>query len=138
MKWGILCLPKDQGGLGILNLEIQNVCLQSKWLYKLIDEDGILQELLRKKYLNHKTTGEVQWKPGDSHFWSGLMKVKNDFLDFSTFNLHNGTQARFWEDKWFGNVPLKVQYPCLYNITRKKHIIVANASSSIPLLEEEH
>ena len=40
-KWEILCLPKDQGGLGIMNLEIQNACLLSKWLYKLVNEDGI-------------------------------------------------------------------------------------------------
>jgi hypothetical protein len=59
MKWDILCLPKDQGGLGILNLEIKNICLLSKWLYKLINEDGIWQELLRKKYLKNKTIGEV-------------------------------------------------------------------------------
>jgi len=50
-KWGLLCLPKDQGCLGILNLEAQNACLLSKWLYKLINEDEIWQQLLRKKYL---------------------------------------------------------------------------------------
>jgi hypothetical protein len=61
------------------------------------------------------------------------MKVKDQFLEFSTFNLHNGTQVRFWEDKWFGNVPLKDQYPCLYNITREKHLSVASAFSSVPL-----
>jgi hypothetical protein len=29
-KWGIICRPKDQGGLGVLNLELQNKCLVSK------------------------------------------------------------------------------------------------------------
>jgi hypothetical protein len=94
-KHDILCLPKDQGGLGILNLEVQNIFFLSKWLYKLINEDEIWQERLRKKYLKNKTIGEVQWKPRDSHFWSGLIKVKDQFLEFSTFNLHNGTQVRF-------------------------------------------
>ena len=50
---------KGQGGLSIMNLEIQNVSLLSKWLYKLVNEDGICQELLRKKYLKNKTIGEV-------------------------------------------------------------------------------
>jgi len=40
MKWGILCLPKEQGGLGNLNLELENTRLLSKWLYKLINEEG--------------------------------------------------------------------------------------------------
>ena len=50
--------------------------LLSKWLFKLINEDGVWQELLMKKYLKDKTIGEVYWKPGDSHFWSGLIKLK--------------------------------------------------------------
>jgi len=133
IKWEILCLPKDQGSLGILNLEIQNVCLLSKWLYKLINEDRVWQELLRKKYLKNKTIGEVKWKPGDSHFLLGLMKVKDRFLHLSTFNLHNGTQIRLWEDRWFGNSTLKEQYPSLYNICRKKHISIASVFSSTPL-----
>jgi hypothetical protein len=61
------------------------------------------------------------------------MKVKDQFLEFSTFNLHNDIQVGFWEDKWFGNVPLKDQYPCLYNITRKKHLSIASGFSSVPL-----
>ncbi|WVZ49766.1 hypothetical protein U9M48_001095 [Paspalum notatum var. saurae] len=132
-KWGLLCLPKDQGGLGILNLEAQNTCLLSKWLYKLINEDGIWQQLLRKKYLKNKTIGEVFWKPGDSHFWSGLMKVKDQFMDLSTFQVHNGLQIRFWEDKWLENFTLKEQYPSLFNIARKKHSSVAHVLSTNPL-----
>jgi hypothetical protein len=26
-KWGIICRPKVQGGLGVLNLELRNKCL---------------------------------------------------------------------------------------------------------------
>lgn len=50
-KWSILCKPKECGGLGIQNLELQNKCLLSKWLYKLMNEEGVWQNLLRNKYL---------------------------------------------------------------------------------------
>jgi hypothetical protein len=40
-KWNIVCQPKDQGGIGIQNLDTQNQCLLSKWLFKLINEDGL-------------------------------------------------------------------------------------------------
>jgi hypothetical protein len=39
-KWDILCRPKDQGGLGIINLEIQNICLLSKWIVNLLNTEG--------------------------------------------------------------------------------------------------
>ena len=57
VKWEILCQPKIQGGLGIQNLDIQNKCLLSKWLFKLLNEDGLWQELLRNKYIKDKTLG---------------------------------------------------------------------------------
>jgi hypothetical protein len=48
-KWNIICRPKDQGGLGIEVLDIKNRCLLSKWLFKLLSEKGVWQELLQKK-----------------------------------------------------------------------------------------
>ncbi|WVZ62946.1 hypothetical protein U9M48_012634, partial [Paspalum notatum var. saurae] len=39
-KWIILCQPRDQGGLGILDLNTKNIALLSKWLYKLLTSDG--------------------------------------------------------------------------------------------------
>jgi hypothetical protein len=47
-KWDILCRPKDQGGLGILNLQLQNKCLLAKWLVNLLNTEGIWQTLLTK------------------------------------------------------------------------------------------
>jgi len=74
-----LCQPKIQGGLGIQNLAIQNKCLLSKWLFKLLNEDGMWQELLRNKYIKDKTLGSCVKKPADSHFWKSLMNVKDTF-----------------------------------------------------------
>ncbi len=53
-RWDIVCQPKDQGGLGIQ--EIQNKCILSKWLFKLINEEGVWQDLLKRKYLYNKST----------------------------------------------------------------------------------
>ena len=63
-----MCRPKDQGGLGIEVLEIKNRCLLSKWLYKLLNEEGVWQELLTNKYLGDKMLSQVQVKPNDSPF----------------------------------------------------------------------
>jgi len=67
-KWSIMFSPKDQGGSGILNLDLQNRCLLSKWLFRLLNEDGVWQNLLRRKYLRNKTLTQVEQMPGDSHF----------------------------------------------------------------------
>ena len=78
-----------------MNLEIQNKCLLSKWLFKLTNEDGIWQQLLRKKYLGSKSLTHFTRRPGDSQFCAGLMKVKDDFMQWMSFKIQNGEQTRF-------------------------------------------
>jgi hypothetical protein len=116
----IICQPKDQGGLEVHNLEIQNKCLLSKWLFKLINEEGVWKNLLKRKYLYNQSITQVNKKQGDSHFWSGLMNVKDTFLDMGSSIVNNGKQIMFWEDKWLGNLAFKEKYPSLYSIVRRK------------------
>jgi hypothetical protein len=98
-KWKVICRPKDQGSLGVLDLEIHNRCILSKWLFNLINTDDAWQQLLRNKYLGDKSITQVSRKLGDSQFWSGLMNIKDQFLSMSSFKLQDGKQIRFWEDK---------------------------------------
>ncbi|WVZ67109.1 hypothetical protein U9M48_016236 [Paspalum notatum var. saurae] len=132
-KWKILCTPKEQGGLGIQDLDVQNKCLLSKWLSRLINEDGVWQQLLRNKYLGTKPLSQVEKKPGDSQFWLGLMKVKPIFLNGGVYKVNSGSQVRFWEDNWLENIPLIEQYPVLCNIVHRKHDTVATVMSTSPL-----
>jgi hypothetical protein len=119
--------------MGIIDLDIQNKCLLSKWIIKLINEDGLWQQLLKNKYLKGRTLSQVDRKKGDSQFWSGLMEVKNLVLERGRFNVQDGTQTRFWEDLWLGKEPLMKKYPALYNIVRKKNVSVAQVLSTTPL-----
>lgn len=86
----ILSKPRSVGGMGIINLEAQNICLLSKWLFRLLNEEGIWQDLLKKKYLGNKTLSQVT--PGDSQFWSSLMEIKDLFLSKGRFKVQRGTQ----------------------------------------------
>jgi hypothetical protein len=63
--WDILCQPKDQGVLGIQNIEFQNKCLLRKWLFKLLNEDGLWQLLLRKKCLCRYPLSKVSHRHRD-------------------------------------------------------------------------
>jgi hypothetical protein len=61
--------------------------------------DELWQQILKRKYVKESTNAQVQHKQGDSHFWSGLLKVKDDFLNLGHFHLNNRCNIRFWEDK---------------------------------------
>jgi hypothetical protein len=130
-KWNIICRPKDQGGPGVEVLDIKNKCLLSKWLFKLLNEEGVWQELLHNKYLLGKM--QVTAKPTDSQFWKSLLRAKEDFFSQGSFKIGNGHMARFLEDTWLGDLPLAIQYPSLYNIVRRKNVLVADVLSVAPL-----
>jgi len=110
-----------------------NICLLSKWIFRLLSEDGIWQQLLKRKYLKNSTLAQTVMRPGDSQFWSGLMEPKDHLLPRGKFKVKNGEQIRFWEDWWLGTEPLMNQFPTLYNIARKKNQTVASVVSSNPL-----
>ena len=105
-KWSMVCRPKDQGGLGIHDLQVKNEALLSKWLFKLLTEDGVWQTMLHNKYLGQKAVSQAYWKPGDSHFWASLMAAKKHLFRFGSFAIKDGSAIRFWEDIWLGNASL--------------------------------
>jgi hypothetical protein len=51
---------KEQGGLAIQNLDIQNKCLLIKWLFKLYNKDDLWQQLLRNKYFKDKILSQFK------------------------------------------------------------------------------
>jgi hypothetical protein len=131
-KWDILCRPKDQGSLGILDLQLQNKCLLAKWIVNLLNTDGIWQKLLTNKYLNSKSLSQVKAKSYDSHFWRGLMKIKDEVLQLGSFSVKDGVKTRFWEDTWVGSTPVRFRYPSIYNIVCDPHAMVANVMATSP------
>jgi hypothetical protein len=48
----------------------------------------------------------------------------------SSFTMKDMSKVRLWEDKWLGNLLLREQYPCLYNITRHKQTTIAKVFST--------
>ena len=60
------------------------------------------------------------------------MATKKDFVRFGKFAIRDGSEIRFWEDKWLDNTTLKDQYPALYNIVRHKSDTLAKVMQSSP------
>jgi hypothetical protein len=50
--WVSVCSPKIQGGLGVLNLEVMNDSLLSKWLWNIENSNGLWQKIIASKYLS--------------------------------------------------------------------------------------
>lgn len=124
VNWPSVCLPKDSGGLGILDLASVNQSLLCKWLWKLENSDGVWQRLLYRKYLQKHVLSKNWRRAGESHFWQGLMGVNLIFQQFTRRIVGNGAKTQFWEDVWLGECSLVARFSRLYHITFTKHVTV--------------
>lgn len=89
--------------------------------------------LLKGSTLYNKTLTQLKNQMGDSKFWSGLMKMKDQFLACDYSHVSDGSQTWFREDKWISEKPFSVVYPALHKILRRKYAIILYNLSSIPL-----
>jgi hypothetical protein len=61
------------------------------------------------------------------------MATKKFFFGLGSFSIKDGSEIRFWEDKWLGNATLREQYLALYNIVRHKGDTLAKIMEFSPL-----
>jgi hypothetical protein len=93
-------------------------------LWKLENEEGMWQTMLKRKYLHSETLAHMELKPGCSQFWSGLMQVKDIFYKYCDRVLVSRNKTSFWRDAWYQNKPLGERFHRLYDLSFNKDIKV--------------
>ena len=95
VKWKAVCRPKDYGGLGVLDTRTMNICLLSKWFWKMnMAKDELWFRLLKAKYFP-KSDYRVARTVKGSQFWNDLQKVKNWFQKGASHQIGNGEGTFF-------------------------------------------
>lgn len=134
IKWEKICKSKKKGGLGIKNLSKMNMSLLTKWWWKLENEMGLWQEIIKFKYLKNDTIQSVSHRLNDSACWSDLLKIKEIFLLGREICTKKGDLTRFWKDKWLYQQPLCVLVPELFELCECKDTTVEkNRSGQIQI-----
>lgn len=110
VKWEVICKNKKKGGLGIKNIRKMNISLLCKWWWKLKNEDGIWQDLIKAKYLRNELVNTVKVKFDDSPVWKDIMKVKHLYLRGRKVKSNNGKKTLFWLDPWLEEIPLCITH----------------------------
>jgi hypothetical protein len=54
-KWDSLTMPREFGGMGIINTRKMNDCLLAKWIWKIVNrEQSLWCRLMVKKYMGDR------------------------------------------------------------------------------------
>ncbi|KAG2546014.1 hypothetical protein PVAP13_9KG028826 [Panicum virgatum] len=109
-----------------------NESLLLKWIWRLYNKGGGVGgggvdqccQLLNAKYLRGKPVTLCKKGVG-SQFWRGLQQIRERFKWGATFTLGDGRNILFWEDVWVGDIPLRLEFPNLYEYSYNKNCVVS-------------
>ncbi|KAJ4755660.1 RNA-directed DNA polymerase (reverse transcriptase)-related family protein [Rhynchospora pubera] len=101
LSWDRVCLPKQLGGMGVLNLKLLNISLLLKWLWRLFEMPNSPWACLTRSLLASRMhTTPLAWTSRGSFFWKDLLKLRHIFSISTKFNLGDGRDTLFWFSDW--------------------------------------
>jgi hypothetical protein len=105
----MVCIPKDEGNLGVIDLKKHNEALLLKNLDKFFNRKDILWVSLiwEKHYSNGKLP--IHTKKG-SFCWRDLLKLLDCYKNLSKLQVMDGQSCMLWQDNW-NQLNLKLEIP---------------------------
>lgn len=136
--WDLVCKPKKKGGLGVINLEFQNIALLIKHLDKFFNQKSLpwVQLIWNKYYLNSDKPPHAHKEKGS--FWlKDIFRLIPYFRAFSQVTLGQGNSAFFWKDIW-NNRQLEHEFPILFSFAKNKDITIQSFLTAQDLSQKFH
>ncbi|KAL8111937.1 hypothetical protein AgCh_019586 [Apium graveolens] len=131
IAWTTVCLPKEEGGLGVKNMIDWNRAQILGHLLKIITKHNSLWSnwvhatLLRNKHL------WIMHIPTDSSWiWKKILKSCTTALQFITYVIGNGCSTSLWFDPWWEGICLA---STLYSPIIRQCRLTSNAMVSVLL-----
>ncbi|GKV34792.1 hypothetical protein SLEP1_g43134 [Rubroshorea leprosula] len=130
VKWEYICLSKNKGGLGVLDLCRKNWALLGKWWFRLGDGvEGLWKKVVREKYYGGREEVDITTFENVrvSKIWRdiiniGQRSVRSQDLLSKGFKwvVGNGYRVGFWRSVWVGEKSLKELCPRLFELAINK------------------
>ncbi|GJN04994.1 hypothetical protein PR202_ga22584 [Eleusine coracana subsp. coracana] len=126
VAWDRVCLPKEQGGLGIRDIALQNQCLLLKLVHK---HPSPIRFSLGN--MSH-TKINILTLEGDVHgaHWASLSDLLPPYRAITTVTLGDGRFALFWEDIWAQATTVAMTYSALYSHSKDTNASVHHIVNS--------
>ncbi|XP_020271874.1 uncharacterized protein LOC109847041 [Asparagus officinalis] len=125
VNWKKVCLSKEEGGLGVKDINLFNDSLLSKWLWKYLDKNSSTGLFIRKLYgIEGSLLQSRKYNASNSHFWNAVLSFKDAFLHNVKWSIGSGDNVRFWKDKWIGYNTLASIFPESYRLALSSNVSV--------------
>lgn len=127
VSWPDICMPRDQGGLGIMCSKRMNIALLSRWLWRISQgHGGLLLDIIWSKYLRGQPLAFCQ-RSGGSQFWQSVIQLLPVLHIGTSISVGSGTATLFWFDRWAGGSSFAARFPDIFSIAVDPQISVERA-----------
>lgn len=121
-SWDLVCRPKTRGGMGIINLKLQNQELLLKQLHKFYNNDDIpWVQLIWSAYYTDKVPHSTE--PCGSFWWRDVLQLSDVYRGVTRVNVGDGKTTLFWKDLWQDQV-ISESHPRAFSFCRQEDISV--------------
>jgi hypothetical protein len=88
--WSMVRIPKDEGGLGVINLQTQNEALLLKYLHKFFNRNDLpwVNLIWDKHYRNDKLPNSAA--PKGSFWWNDILKLLDKYKGMASVIISDG------------------------------------------------
>ncbi|GAV92297.1 hypothetical protein CFOL_v3_35677 [Cephalotus follicularis] len=110
VKWTNVCLPRQEGGLGIKSLKTWNQALLLKQIWNILNDHSLWVQwcklnLIRKhSFWTLPTTGSMSWS------WRQILQLRNMALTQLVYVSGKGDKFSLWYDPWFHGTSIYTTY----------------------------
>src|ERR1041385_2525180 len=134
--WELVCRPKNKGGLGILNLQLQNQALLMKHLHKFYNKEDVPWVSLVWDSYYHERVPHVTELCG-SFWWKDVAKLMATFVAVSQAKVGLGDSVLLWNDFWVPNTnaTLAQKFQRLFSFAKDPFLSVKEAMEVADLTE---
>lgn len=75
INWDTVCMPREFGGMGLLDINLQNISLLLRWWWRPNTEPSAMWTDIITRIRITTSGGVSRWISGGTFFWKGLLKL---------------------------------------------------------------
>src|SRR4051794_36736399 len=104
-----------------------NLCLLASWVKRYhLGGNKLWKNIIDHKYKTNEPNIFACPDNAASPFWKGVLWAAKAAEFGYRWNVGNGMNIKFWEDPWFGNCSLAIQFWDLYIICNQQNSTIAD------------
>nr|GEU83343.1 hypothetical protein [Tanacetum cinerariifolium] len=107
VAWEVVCLPKDEGGLGLRQLDHFNKALMVTHIWKLLSlKESLWVQWIHSYKLQGRNFWDVSVRGNMSWGWRKILQIRPFIREFIRYKIGDGSSISLWFDNGCDHSPL--------------------------------